>query len=187
MITQRSAGTVSVTGGLVSPGGLSAAPKGDGSYDGVTAPGNLWAGGETLTIAASGAEVPSFSHGVTAPSRTVNIVSPVLPPPSSLPVPRNTDFVVSWDTGTVSDAGQLTVNISALDRVTLSCSFDVSKKTGAIPTAALSRLSDGDGTMTIGVSTTTEAVKNGYLVYFFLSTSANAAGAEVGFTPLILQ
>lgn len=148
----HSAGTITVTGATVP---VSIPPGTNGVYPGYQATQALFNGGETLTVAASGAEVPAFMKSVTAPGKAT-ITSPAKPASGSpyLMVNRAAGFSLTWTGG---GSGKLMVSLfggtNQTTRVT--CKFDASAGTGMIPAAALMTLPAGNGGFAMAAITET--------------------------------
>jgi hypothetical protein len=137
-----SAGTVTVSGGSLTP---SLVPLADKTYPAFSTTQSIFAGGETLTFAAAGADVPAFSGSLTAPSK-VQITSPAKPPSASpyLVVDRTHDFALSWSGGG-SGLVQVALDGGPSRSITLYCRFPAAAGTGAIPAAALAMIPSGQG------------------------------------------
>lgn len=138
-----------VSGGTITVMGLSApitlVPRVDKTYEPFSSDGHmLFAGGETVTIKGTGADVPAFTLSVTLPSRP-SITSPTKPAGNgALTINRAQDFSVAWSGGT----GKLYAfvgNPAGAAGGTLYCEFDAAAGTGTIPSGALARLSPGMG------------------------------------------
>jgi len=140
-----SAGTVTIQG-LVQPVMLT--PMTDKTYTVYSAQQALYAGGETITISAPGADAPAFSLSYTAPSR-MSITSPAKPASGAkLTVNRSQGFTASWTGG---GAGEVFLYISgpSASNTTISCGFPASSGTGTIPAAALAMVSAGTGSFSV--------------------------------------
>lgn len=107
----------------------------------------LFAGGDSITVAASGADVPAFSTSLVMPGKTT-ITSPAKPTPQSpqLNINRTLDLTLQW---TGSSVGKVQIGLNDLARHTLLCGFDASAGMGTIPSAALMTLPAGLGSFGI--------------------------------------
>ena len=147
----QSAGTITITG-ATKP--LSLVPGTDKVYAQQTSTTTLFAGGESISFAAAGADLPAFTVSVTTPAKAT-ITAPTKPAAGSLlAVNRAQDFTVSWTGG---GGGKVQVYLSDNAKA-LFCRFDGSAGTGKVPAAALALLSAGSGAFamaSIGLATKT--------------------------------
>jgi hypothetical protein len=147
-----SAGTLTVTGGLfpiaVSPDPTSADVAYDDDENMV-----LFHGGETLVVAASGAEAPSFQTSVVAPS-PIQSVSP-----SETTLATGADLVWSWMGG----AGTVVVTVQASGE-TATCLFDAAAKNTTIPHQALDMFPRGSASVVVTERSTTTVLTAGYSI-----------------------
>ena len=147
----HSAGTITVTGAALP---VSITPGTNGTYTGFMANQVLFNGGETLTVAASGAEVPAFMKSVTVPGKAT-ITSPAKPPSASpyLMITRASGFTLSWTGG----SGKLFVSLDGgTNRSTrIQCKFDASAGSGTVPADALMKLPAGNGGFAMAAITET--------------------------------
>jgi hypothetical protein len=120
---------------------LTLTPNAVMSYETFVTASPLFAGGETVTFAAAGDGVPSFSGSVKMPGKAT-ITAPAKPP-QSLIVNRGADYTVSW-TGGGSGLIQVAFQSELADR-RLFCRFDASAGSGTIPKEALATLHAGGG------------------------------------------
>lgn len=135
---QTSAGAITITGAQQP---ITLTPMSDKSYAQFTTAASLFAGGESITFSAAGADVPAFSHTLTTPSKTT-VTSPV-EPATQLMVPRGAEYSVRWSGGR---AGVVQVLLFASNPdIRLLCRFSASGGTGNVPVAALMKLPVGDG------------------------------------------
>lgn len=175
-----SAGSITVTGGVIPAPGITVDPDANGSYAKQGA-GALWAGGETFTFVAAGAAVPGFTQTVNAPS-PIDIATPTLPaPPTGIDVPRASDFTITWATGATS-VGKVGVTMGSANTTTnnsIICSFDVSAKSGTVPAAALAKMVGDSGSLLIGVSSESQKLQKDYLVTITLGMPARANGVDL--------
>ncbi len=171
-----SAGTITVAGAS-SP--LRLVPSG-GSYEALTAQTKLWSGGEALTIAAEGAEVPAFTLRATAPS-VITVTSPVFPAAGgSVVVARGRAFAVSWSGGA---AGSVSANVGAVSAAistSITCTFPASAGAGSVPASLLAELPAAPTSAYVSItgSATASAVVGGWDVRATLTTLARSASGS---------
>lgn len=141
--TAASAGTVTISGAMQP---ISMMPGTDHTYTALSTQTALFAGGDNLTFAASGADVPAFSQMLTAPGR-VTITAPVKPSGGTLTVMRAQDLTVSWSGG--GSTGEVLVALlpgsATSGAMTLYCRFPASSGQGSVPALALQHLQGGAG------------------------------------------
>lgn len=129
-----SAGDVIVEGGLV-PVTLSPDARNLYAKRESTAV-DLYEGGETVTISATGDTVPAFTTELLAPSH-VDITLPIQPADDApLPLDRTADLVLTWDDG---GFGELVVLLGD-PTTSITCKFPTAAGTATIPSAALQKL-----------------------------------------------
>jgi len=147
----HSAGTITVTGAAL-PVSITAGTS--GVYTSFMANQVLFNGGETLTVAASGAEVPAFMKSVTAPGKAT-ITSPAKPSSTSpyLMITRASGFTVSWTGGSGTLFVALFGGTNQATRV--NCRFDASAGSGTVPVDALMMLPAGNGGFAMAAITET--------------------------------
>jgi hypothetical protein len=145
--TPHSAGTVSVTGPITH---FSFEPGGDGEYAVIQAQGALFNGGDSLTVAATGADVPAFSKDISTPSKST-ITSP--PKASNLPITRSSGLTVTWTGGTTGTQVVSLMDDGFESTRAVFCRFDASAGTGAIPPEALTLLHTEQGTFSMATIT----------------------------------
>ncbi len=145
-----SAGTISISG-AAKP--LSLVPGADKVYTPQTSTTPLFAGGETITFAATGADVPAFTLSVTAPTKGT-ITAPAKPAAGALlGITRAQDFSVSWNGG---GSGTIQVFLTGPgNQPALFCTYPASAGSGKVPTAALMTMAAGMGSF--AMSTISEA------------------------------
>jgi hypothetical protein len=158
-LTYASAGDVSITGGTQS---VTVSPGSNGSYTFKNTTTVLWNGGETLTMRASGGEVPAFSGTVRAPT-TATITVPSAPPAGQSLVINRASFGISWSGGSGSMVYlQLGRSSSSTQSVMLQCVFDGSAGSASIPPAAMAYITPGS---------------SGYLAAYTRNTTPVIAGS----------
>ncbi len=136
----QSAGTITITG-ATKP--LSLVPGTDKQYVQQTSMTSLFNGGEMITFAAAGADVPAFTVSLTTPTKAT-ITAPAKPAAGSLlAINRAQDYSVSWSGG---GSGQVQIFLAgAGGQPSLFCKFPASAGTGKVPTAALMTMGAGSG------------------------------------------
>lgn len=135
-VTVKSAGNITVDGTLVD-GGLSLAADAGSS---VEVDERLWHGGEPLTIAAGGAQVPAFSTQLTAPN-TVTLVAPSCSATNCGNIRRDTPLNLSWFG---ANSGEVLVEMSASNPMegdsSITCTYNAGLTNAIIPVGVLSQL-----------------------------------------------
>src|SRR5450432_3131308 len=138
----------------------------------------LFAGGDTITFAAAGGDVPAFADSVVAPT-PLTVTSPALP--SDFSIDTSKDLVFDW---TGSSVGALSFNLrtttvsggATTATSFVSCHFPASAQTGTIPKAQLQQLTKTDATTTAilgtDLSNTKEAPAGDYLVHLAVGSIA---------------
>jgi hypothetical protein len=177
-----SAGPLQLSGGQ-SP--FTLVPDAHATYPELTKTTSLFRGGETLTAAAKGADVPPFSVQLTAPSE-VTLTAP--PSPNGVvDVQRSAGLAFTWVGG---GAGQLVIMLlppfgRPTDPVGMTCQFPAAAGAGTIPAAALTTLPQGGGTIDVSVGAETKQGVGAYTIRFVASTSAFATdGTELAYVNL---
>ncbi len=147
----QSAGTITITG-ATKP--LSLVPGTDKVYVQQTSMTSLFNGGEMITFAAAGADVPAFSVTLTTPTKAT-ITAPAKPAAGSfLAINRAQDFSVSWTGG---GSGRVQVFLSgAGGSPSLFCKFDASAGSGKVPAAALATMTGAMGSFAMASVAETE-------------------------------
>lgn len=181
------AGAITLSGGT---GTATITPDANGVYADVNKPGStLWAGGETLSVQAAGGDVPAFSGTITAPSQ-LTITSPALVTGNSWPIPRSSDFAMTW---TGDSAGQLTVTIRAFTngnqhRTDATCRFAAATHAGSIPASVLGQLPAGSGAIVALVASDQAIAAGGWTVHVqALSGAVDPTGAAYAEANVVLQ
>jgi hypothetical protein len=140
-ISYASAGDITLTGGTQS---ITVSPDATGAYTFKNVMTTLWSGGETLTMRASGAEIPAFSGDVIAPtSATITVPAP---PAMGQPlvIDRGLPFPISWNGAAGSTIFvQLGRASTTTQSVSVQCAFDGAAGAASIPSAALQTVSAG--------------------------------------------
>ncbi|HWZ90922.1 MAG TPA: hypothetical protein VNW92_18805 [Polyangiaceae bacterium] len=149
----------------------------------------LFAGGETITFAAAGADVPAFSASLVAPA-PLTVTSPALPS-GGFSLDTSKDLVFEW-TGT--STGLLTFNVrtvtvngaTAVASTFVSCQFETSALTGTIPTALLQKLQKTDasttGALSTDLSNTKEVPAGDFMVHLAVGSLATQADGKLPYT-----
>jgi hypothetical protein len=147
----QSAGTITITGALKP---LSLVPGADKLYVQQMSMTSLFNGGEMISFAAAGADIPAFTVAVTTPTKAT-ITAPAKPAAASLlAINRAQDFTVSWTGG---GSGRLQVFLSgAGGSPSLFCRFAASAGTGKVPAAALATMTGAMGSFAMASINETE-------------------------------
>jgi hypothetical protein len=110
----------------------------------------LFMGGESLTVSASGAEVPAFATQLVTPSQPTM----TMPAPQNTPrrVSRATDFGLTWSGGDLGDL-RITLGVQKMDGTFagIDCSWPANFNGGVIPSGALQLLPAGQGILSFSV------------------------------------
>lgn len=144
------AGTIQVLGANQP---LSLTPDSGGSYTAITGQERLWSGGETLTVSASGGEVPAFQETLFA-ATPVTLSSPSLPAPGT-PMTLSTSgpLHVAWSGGmggTVTAMLTRSITGATTRSVMLMCTFPATDGAGTVPASAMAAIPAGpDGTFQV--------------------------------------
>ncbi|MGE5183770.1 MAG: hypothetical protein ACM31C_16975 [Acidobacteriota bacterium] len=133
-----SGGTITITGAALP---LSLTPAADGTYaEYSTQTMPLFAGGESITFAAAGADVPAFTKTLSMPTKAT-ITAPAKPT-GYLAISRTQDLAIGWSGG-----GSGLVQITLLGQLStdprLQCRFSAGAGAGVVPAAALATVSTG--------------------------------------------
>jgi hypothetical protein len=146
----------------------------------------LFAGGDTITFAAAGADVPAFADSLVAPT-PITVTSPALP----LSIDTSKDLVFHW-TGT--SVGMVAFNVrtattssaTTVSSTFVTCQFEPSALTGAMPAALLQKLRKTDattsGTLTTDLSTAKQAKAGDYMVHLAVGSLATQADGKAQYT-----
>lgn len=162
----ESAGNVMIDGGSV---GVMLSPDAMNHYakqESTTT--NLHAGGDAITVTATGATIPAFTRTLTAPSY-IDVTSPAQPADGDpLPIDRTKDLVFGWDGG---GAGDLVVLLG--DATTsMTCKLPTAPGTGAIPAAALAKLApSSSGFFLMQAASRTDVVVDDWTVQVIVASS----------------
>lgn len=171
------AGTITVR---VAARTVTLAPADDHTYPAFEDPTTaFWSGGETLSIDASGGEVPPFSGTVVAPP-SITVTAPDLPPGvGRVLVDRASDLPVTW-APIAGDAGPSTIEVTisgagtASARAVVTCSFDASAGSAAIPAKALAGIQAGEASLSIATRRATRVIAGDWAVELQADTYASA-------------
>jgi hypothetical protein len=175
--TYRSAGTLTVTGGVVDV----SMEKG-GDFYGFNDPAEvLFVGGESLTVAASGDEVPAFSTALVAPE-LFELLSPELL--DGTVVSRAQDFGVTWEQGlshgTVAVSLSGTYEPADLLSAYIECTAPASDGALVVPSSLLLELPSGAGTFSAVNREVVELDAGDYPVRVAFSTIGAAPSSANG-------
>lgn len=145
----------------------------------------LFAGGETVSFSAAGADVPAFAATLLAPSQ-LTITSPALPA-GAFAIDRTTDLVFVWTGNSVGEVSVniVTTTISAATTVadsSVGCRFDASALTGTVPAAMLRKLMKTDAATTARLSTdhstTREVLAGDYGIHLAVGSAINGTDGK---------
>jgi hypothetical protein len=156
-----SAGTITVTDGTTAIASLMPASNGGYAISSSNNPSVKWTGGDTLTIAAAGGTVDTFTGSLVTVQDFAG-VTPALSFTTAATVPLATDFVVTWTPGTGTDV-RLFVDAlkGTAQEGAITCDAADSAGTVTVPAALLAKLATGDtGVITLtrsNLSTGTDA------------------------------
>jgi hypothetical protein len=160
-----SAGTLTISGGSIPAGTtMLPIPAQSNSY-GSSLSGSFVAGGDTVTVSATGATVPAFGpHSVTAPG-SIDVTSPAVTGASPIVISTSSDLTVTW-TGGQSGA---TVSLSAATETitvgpVIDCEWDAAAGQGVVPQSLLGQIGTGQGSMSLVQRVTTTFSAGPYLV-----------------------
>ncbi len=165
------AGALSVTGLLDQNGKATYVgpipPEADLQYKMTTWSGTekSFAGGETITVKATGGQVPAFSISATAPY-PIEVTTP--DPGGPITLSASSDFPVTWMTASdgtvyVTIFSDLNDDVGKTGSATLSCTFQADYGKGVVPAAAIQKLLAAPGInskATINVVTSNAAMVN---------------------------
>ena len=166
--TDLSAGTIHITGGTKN---VDLVPNAKKTYDAVTGTVALWSGGETLTVAGEGKDVPAFTTSLVAPSK-LTITAPALPSPASnLSVARSAPFSATW---TGASSGVVVLYFDAAtgaNAFSATCTFKASDGKAEVPAAAFAEFPAIDGTFNFYVKEAAIASPPGWTIRFTVSSA----------------
>lgn len=152
------AGTITISGGAL---GAPVAIQPDGAYNYTfEASDTLFSSGQTLTISATGATVPTFGPlSVVAPG-AITLTEPEAP----YTIATSSDLPVAW-TGGETGATFVLEGLSERPASYLYCSWDASVGSGVVPQAVLASLAgQSNGYVVYGQSTTTTLTASDYSI-----------------------
>ena len=171
-----SAGTLHLSGGERN---VDLPPRADGSYAADADLSLLFTGGQTITMAADGADIPAFSEQLTAPA-LVTVTAPDFTD-GTVDVATASPLTVTWTGGTTDEVH---LRLSGNDSVTSTsvlCTYTASDGTGTVSAAALGTLSSyGTGAISIATDTSTTIDAGGWQVLLWLNSPAATATSPNG-------
>ncbi|WP_394838593.1 hypothetical protein LVJ94_16985 [Pendulispora rubella] len=144
--TLDSAGTLTVSGGLLPAPGITLEPRDDKSYfrQGLS---KIWEPGQRIAIKSSGAQIPAFELSVTAPSNLVLEVPAVPHDDAPMVIPRGTPLELRWsavpDKKSVAFYSPVDIPPGA-PSIGASCEFEPSSTTATLPTSVLGLFPKGE-------------------------------------------
>ncbi len=166
--TDFSAGTLHISGGVKT---IDLTPTAQKAYDPVSGNTSLWSGGEMLTVAAEGKDVPAFTVTLVAPSK-LTMTAPALPQgASNLSVTRSAPFSATW---TGASSGQVVLYFDAAtgaNAFSATCTFDASTLKAEVPAAAFADFPAQDGTFNFYTKQAAVASPPGWTVRFTASSA----------------
>lgn len=166
--TDLSGGTIHITGGTKA---VDLVPDAKKRYAPVTGAVSLWVGGETLTVAGEGKDVPAFTTSLVAPSK-LTMTTPALPSPAAnLSVTRSAPFSATW---TGASSGQVVLYFdaaTATNAFSATCTFKASDGKAEVPAAAFSDFPAIDGTFNFYVKEAAVAAPPGWTIRFTVSSA----------------
>lgn len=177
------AGTISVTGGAMP---LMQSPDGSGAYPIVRVSSPLWmtAGGESLSVSATGGEVPAFATTLIAPGE-MTVTSPAWPAGGPTTIARAADLTLAWNGSGVGvvDVG-LVGGSAATQAAEIHCRFPLSAGQGVVPAAMLANLPAGSsGALLMFAMTPTTLTEGAWSVDVSLESAAvDGHGAPVSYS-----
>ncbi len=157
-LVEASAGTITITGGK-RPFTLAAEGGAGPIYPRQQLEVLAWAGGEQLTVEASGAEVPHFSAIVRAPGY-LKLSDPVVKAGAKKRIARDQDLTFKWAPSDGADVVLVFGGATTDGWRELDCRFKGTAGQGLVPAAALAELPAGTG-VHHGFATQTPEVKAG--------------------------
>ncbi|WP_394849158.1 hypothetical protein LZC95_17135 [Pendulispora brunnea] len=153
----RSAGTLTVSGGLLPASGVTVEPREDNSYF-RSAFSKIWEPGQRITVKGSGARVPAFELSVSAPSDFV-LEAPAVPRDDEpMVIPRDKPLELRWSAIPDKKRVALSSSVEAspgTPSVSASCEYESSSTTATFPTSVLGLFPKGEAQ--INVSSRNEA------------------------------
>lgn len=157
-----SAGTLTVSGPWLTTPVMISPTSGTNDYQYMSSsPG--YTAGQTLTVTASGAQVPAFGpESVVAPQLT-QLTSPAMAPDGgTLTIPTTSDLPITWSGG--QPGATLLIEAVGTAQDYTYCSFNGSDGQGVIPAAALKPFSGSSGYLIYGQYNTTSFFSGPYAI-----------------------
>lgn len=174
--TFASAGTVHITGG---DRNVDLSPNANNVYLGDYAQLSVFSTGQTLTIAADGAEVPAFSDSLVAPA-LITLTAPTLAG-TSVTIPTTTPWSLSWTGGSTGDVVvSLSSGLSGV-YVAVQCAWPSSMGAATVPVSTLSYLQGGMGYYNIDSVVTATINPGGWDIGLSLRSAAISSTAFTGY------
>ena len=176
--TLVSGGTLTITGGTTP---LSIMPM-NGYYQMGSSTQALFSGGETLTVANSGAVAPASSTTLVAPSPPT-VTTPMAVAGMTYTITRSNGFDLAWSGGGPGDVSILIqTNASSTQPGTkfgsVRCTFSVGDGHGTVPAAALAVLPTGPASFLLNVIDTASINVNDWLMNVSAYTSVLAPNGD---------
>jgi len=160
------AGTIEVIG-AAQP--VTVEPEPDGQYPPVSGEGQLWEGGETLALAASGGEAPAFEANLRAPE-AITVVEPVPHKAGdSVVLSRGKPLSIRWSgatQGTVrASVSQTIASGTTYHTVSVNCWYEAASGLGVVPAEAMAAVPAGpDGDFDLRAREEVTLVESGWSI-----------------------
>ncbi len=171
----NNAGIITITGGAVGTSTLT--PNGD-TYTPVMMNTLYWNAPVTLSVSASGGDVPAFAGSVGAPA-LITVTSPALPdmlgPPTTQS--KSSDLTFSWTGGNAGTDVEITLASLPSDYF-IKCKFGAQTGTGSIPSSLLTQMFNDGATSvraTLNSIGSTTITAGDFKVGFLAINAANYA------------
>ncbi|MBW2528799.1 MAG: hypothetical protein JRI23_31780, partial [Deltaproteobacteria bacterium] len=174
------AGTLHVSGGERS---VDMVPQADGSYAADADLSLLFTGGQTITIAADGGDVPAFSEQLTAPA-LITVTAPDFTG-GAVTIPTSNPLTVTWTGGSSDEVHLRLSGNDGTNSASVLCTYTASAGTGTVSAAALGNLTSyGTGAISIATDASTTIDVSGWQVLLWLNspgaTSSSPNGRAAG-------
>ncbi|OGQ77307.1 MAG: hypothetical protein A2289_00095 [Deltaproteobacteria bacterium RIFOXYA12_FULL_58_15] len=177
-----SAGAIAVTGGLQTP---VASPDSNGIYtvSGLASSQSLFSTGTSLSVTATGADVPAFTESVVTPV-SITVSSPTFTT-GAITVDTSADLSVAWSGATAGEVllvagGTISASSST---VVMYCRYDAVDGSGTVPASILSGFSSVDthSVLAVGLASVNEFTLGNWDVRILAHQVADGGGSSIGF------
>ncbi len=145
-----SAGDITITGAGAATTTLTYGPDG-GQYSRSEGKRGFFSGGDTITLAATGATIAPFGPKTLVAPSDVAFSAPVCSGGDCPGIDRTVDMPVTWAGGVSGNVEVAIETASATQSTAITCLFDATSGSGAVPAAALGMLDPANGTSVSGV------------------------------------